>query len=57
MTGNTTPLFLVKKAQKYLPNFRWLEAIRPKRTVVDGVVRWDDELGEIPEVLEQYFAE
>ena len=57
VTGNTTPLFLVKKAQKYLPNFRWLEAIRPKRTVIDGIVRWDDELGEIPEALEQYFTE
>ena len=57
VTGNTTPLFLVKKAQKYLPNFRWLDAIRPKRTIIDGVVRWDDELGEVPEVLEQYFTE
>ncbi|MDE7421671.1 MAG: hypothetical protein K2N35_15880 [Muribaculaceae bacterium] len=57
VTGNTTPLFLVKKAQKYLPNFRWLDAIRPKRTEIDGVIRWDDELGEIPEALEQYFAE
>ncbi len=57
VTGNTTPIFLVKKAQKYLPNFRWLDAIRPKRTEVDGVIRWDDELGEIPEALELYFAE
>ena len=57
VTGNTTPLFLVKKAQKYLPNFRWLDAIRPKRTVIDGVIRWDDELGEVPEPLEQYFAQ
>ncbi len=57
VTGNTTPIFLVKNAQKFLPNFRWLDAIRPKRTEIDGVVRWDDELGEIPEALEQYFAE
>ncbi len=57
VTGNTTPLFLVKNAQKYLPNFRWLDAIRPKRTEIDGVVRWDDELGEIPEALELYFEE
>ncbi len=57
VTGNTTPIFLVKKAQKYLPNFRWLDAIRPKRTEIDGVIRWDDELGEIPEALELYFAE
>ncbi|MDE6291644.1 MAG: hypothetical protein K2M16_08930, partial [Muribaculaceae bacterium] len=40
VTGNTTPIFLVKKAQKYLPGFRWLDAIRPKRIEVDGVLRW-----------------
>ncbi|MDE5813278.1 MAG: hypothetical protein K2H72_03240, partial [Muribaculaceae bacterium] len=57
VTGNATPIFLVKKAQKYLPGFRWLDAIRPKRVEIDGVIRWDDELGEIPEALEQYFAE
>lgn len=57
VTGNATPIFLVKKAQKYLPGFRWLDAIRPKRVDIDGIIRWDDELGEIPEALEQYFAE
>lgn len=57
VTGNTTPLFLVKKTQKYLPNFRWLDAIRPKRIIIDGVTKWDDELGEVPEALEQYFSE
>lgn len=57
VTGNATPIFLIKKAQKYLPNFRWLDAIRPKRTVIDGIVRWDDELGEISEELEMYFSE
>lgn len=55
VTGNTTPLFLVKKAQKYLPNFQWLEPIRPKRMNVDGVIRWEDELGEVPEELDNYF--
>lgn len=57
VTGNTTPLFLVKKAQKYLPNFLWLEAIRPKRTVIDGKTVWEDELGELPEELELYFSQ
>ncbi len=57
VTGNTTPLFLVKKAQMYLPGFRWLDAIRPKRITIDGVLRWEDELGEMPDALEQYFAE
>ena len=56
VTGNATPIFLVKKAQKYLPGFRWLEALRPKRVEIEGVIRWDDELGEIPEALEEYFA-
>lgn len=55
VTGNTTPLFLVKRAQKYLPTFRWLEAIRPKRVVIDGTLRWEDELGEISDELELYF--
>lgn len=55
VTGNTTPLFLVKKAQKYLPNFQWLEPIRPKPIMIDGVLRWEDELGEVPEELDIYF--
>lgn len=55
VTGNTTPLFLVKKAQKYLPTFRWLEVIRPKRVMIDGIFRWEDELGEISDELELYF--
>lgn len=57
VTGNATPLFLIKKNQKYLPHFVWLEAIRPKRMMIDGVLRWEDELGEIPEALELYFAQ
>lgn len=56
VTGNATPIFLVKKAQKYLPGFQWLDAIRPKRIEIDGVIRWDDELGEVPEALDQYFS-
>lgn len=57
VTGNTTPIFLVKRAQKYLSNFKWLDAIRPKRITVDGVLKWEDELGEVPEQLEIYFEE
>ncbi|MDE5840687.1 MAG: hypothetical protein K2H49_07170, partial [Muribaculaceae bacterium] len=55
VTGNTTPIFLVKKSQKYLPGFLWLDAIRPKRVMIDGVLRWEDELGEVPEELDMYF--
>ncbi len=57
VSGNTTPIFLVKKAQKYLSGFQWLDAIRPKRIIVDGVLRWEDELGELPEELEIYFED
>lgn len=57
VSGNTTPIFLVKRAQKYLPGFQWLDAIRPKRVIVDGVLRWEDELGELPEELEIYFED
>lgn len=57
VSGNTTPIFLVKKVQKYLPGFQWLDAIRPKRIIVDGVLRWEDELGELPEELEIYFED
>lgn len=57
VSGNTTPIFLVKKAQKYLSGFLWLDAIRPKRVIVNGEPRWADELGEISEDLENYFAD
>ncbi|MDE6271384.1 MAG: hypothetical protein K2M31_00050 [Muribaculaceae bacterium] len=55
VTGTVTPLFLVKKSQKLLPGAMWLNAIRPKREWYEGGVRWDDELGEIPMELEDYF--
>ena len=30
VSGTITPLFLAKKANLYLPQFRWLDALRPK---------------------------
>ncbi|MDE5903562.1 MAG: hypothetical protein K2H21_10150, partial [Muribaculaceae bacterium] len=31
VTGTVTPLFMVKKSQKFLPKAQWLEVLRPKR--------------------------
>lgn len=53
--GSVYPLFLVKKAQQYLPSFRWHEALRPKRQWYGNGWKWMDELGEVPEELEKYF--
>ncbi|MBD5385650.1 hypothetical protein HDR69_04415 [bacterium] len=59
VTGNVTPLFMVKRSQKLLPKAAWLDAIRPKREWYgeEGSedVRWDDDLGEISPELEEYF--
>lgn len=58
VSGSVSPLFSVKKAQQYLPGFRWLEALRPKRKWYgDGHVEWEDELGEISDELRSYFNE
>lgn len=58
VTGNVTPIFLVKNSQKMLPKAVWREALRPRRQWYgDGEVRWDDDLGELPEELEKYFAQ
>jgi len=55
VSGTVTPLFLIKQNQKYLPGFQWYENIRPKREWYGGRVRWADDLGEVPEELENYF--
>lgn len=59
VTGNVTPLFLVKKSQKFLPKAVWLDILRPKREWYgeegEEDVRWDDDLGEISPELEEYF--
>lgn len=56
VTGSVTPLFMVKKSQKLLPDAKWLDAIRPRREWYDGGWRWADDLGEVPEELEIYFS-
>ncbi len=54
--GKVIPLFMVKRADIYLPTFRWYEALRPRREWYGGNYRWADDLGELPEELEQYFS-
>lgn len=57
VSGTVTPLFNIKKADQYLQGFRWLEALRPKRSWYGDWVKWDDELGEVPEEIDRYFNE
>lgn len=60
VTGNVTPLFMVKRSQKYLPKAQWLDILRPRREWYGDdpdMVRWDDDLGELTPELEQYFAD
>lgn len=54
-TGSVIPLFLLKKSQQYLAQFRWWDAIRPMREYVDGKMKWQDQLGEVSDELEMYF--
>lgn len=55
VSGTVTPLFLVKNSQKLLPGARWLDAIRPRREWYGDRLIWADDLGELPEELEDYF--
>lgn len=56
-TGTMTPLFLVKKTQMYLNGFRWYDALRPRREWYGDRWRWIDDLGEVPELLDEYFKD
>lgn len=56
VSGSVKPLFLVKSSQHFLPGFQWYDAIRPKREWYGDRWHWADDLGEISEELEQYFA-
>lgn len=55
VNGTVTPIFLVKKSQQYLQKFRWWSSLRPKKDRYENGLKWDDELGEVPEDLEKYF--
>ncbi|MDE6072638.1 MAG: LPS export ABC transporter periplasmic protein LptC [Muribaculaceae bacterium] len=54
-TGSLTPIFLVKPAQMYLRGFRWYDALRPRREWYGDRWKWIDDLGEVPEILDEYF--
>ena len=55
VSGTVTPIFLVKKNQQYLQRFRWWGFLRPQREWYGDKMRWADDLGEVPDELEQYF--
>lgn len=55
VTGKVTPIFLVKKSEQYLQKFRWWASLRPEREWYGNRLHWADNLGEVPDVLEQYF--
>ena len=55
VSGTVTPIFLVKRNQMYLQKFKWWGFLRPEREWYGDRVRWADNLGEVPDELEQYF--
>ncbi len=57
VSGTVTPVNMVKGNQKLLPGARWLGNLRPRREWYGGTLRWADDLGEIPEELENYFRQ
>lgn len=57
VSGTVTPLFDVKGSDRYIEGFSWLEVLRPVRDWYGTRVRWLDELGEIPDELDEYFRQ
>ena len=55
VSGTVTPIFLVKRNQMYLQKFKWWSFLRPEREQYGDRIRWADNLGEVPDELEQYF--
>ena len=55
VSGTVTPIFLVKRSQMYLQKFKWWSFLRPEREWYGDQQRWADNLGEVPDALEQYF--
>ena len=55
VTGDFTPIFLVKRSQKLLPGAVWHEDLRPRRHWIDTRWSWADDLGELSPELESYF--
>lgn len=55
VTGDFTPIFLVKRSQKFLPGAVWRGELRPQKIWLDSRWSWDDNLGELSPELELYF--
>lgn len=55
VSGEVTPIFLVKRNQMYLQKFKWWGFLRPEREWYGDRIRWADNLGEVPDELDQYF--
>ena len=55
VSGEVTPIFMVKRNQMYLQKFKWWSFLRPEREWYGDRIRWADNLGEVPDALEQYF--
>lgn len=56
-TGAFYPIFAVKKNQQFLNGFRWFEPLRPRREWYGDRWKWIDDLGEVPEELDNYFKD
>lgn len=56
VNGTVTPLFLVKKQNQYLRQFRWWVSLRPEREKIGNRWKWNDNLGEVSDDLEMYFT-
>ena len=56
VSGTVTPLFLVKKSQQYLRQFRWWDSLRPIREWYNGQWHWQDNLGEVTDEMDLYFT-
>ena len=50
VSGKVTPLFLAKKADMYLPQFKWYDALRPKSP--DDIYDVNDELKQLVKTIE-----
>ena len=56
VNGTVTPLFMVKKSQQYLRQFRWWGSLRPERERIGERWRWADNLGEVSDALDAYLT-
>jgi hypothetical protein len=50
VSGTVTPLYLAKKADMYLPQFKWYDALRPKSP--DDIYDVSDELKSLIQSIE-----